>query len=490
MNSNKLFSLLFLISIVLLTACGNSKLPDDSLKQVPKDVSSITAFNLNQLMQKADYDYIKELDFFQNGISELRMDEPAMAAIMEDPFASGVDLTKNAYFVMDVDANDPSNKQFGALVFSIKDSKTFRSMLSDISMKDITNHEGYNKLSFDRDGLIAWNEDFGIIAGATSNMDIDNYLNNYFDKDRKTSVADNNDLVKCLSKNYDIATWISSDKLSTNPSLKTAANFMGISSEALSGNHFHSYFNFEEGAIVGTSDHYLKKELTNDLKLFFKNGVKTDLSKYIPAENLGFAFSAALDAKGIYQIINEKAGGITTVNAGLKKYGFTSKDVAEAFGGDMVVAVYDNPQNRKEPTGLMTATIGDQKLFKQFIDLGVQFELLTMEGENLYRVKKGLDDIRNFYLLIQDDVFFVTNGSTLLETLEGGSFATTDRIDNDLYDALTDNAFGGLVDFNFLKSIEKDFMNFPFEKGTFNAGLESSEMRLDMKNKKTNSLKA
>ncbi|MFT6708822.1 MAG: hypothetical protein ACJATF_003686 [Flavobacteriales bacterium] len=496
MNTIKQLSFLFVLATGLfLSACSNSKLADDSLKNVPEDVTSVTAFNLNQMMQKADFDYVKGLDFFEAGIAEMEEKEPALAAIMSNPFSSGVDLSKNAYLIVDLDKNRPEEMQFGAMVFSINDSGAFQKTIEEIGEQTTIERTDYKMVSMEGDGgqkrgLIFWNDNFGMLAGGNRNIDIEAYAASYFDKTRETSIADNPDLAECLSNEYDIATWVSSNAISENPQLKTAASFMGISNSALKENYFHSYFNFEKGAITGNTKHFLQKELTNDLQLFFKNGVKKDLSKYIPAENLGMAFSAALDAKGIYQIISEKTGGATTLNAGLKKYGFSGKDIANAFGGDLVVAVYNNPKSKFDPNGLLTATIGDRKLFDQFLDLGVQFEVMVPEGENVYRLVDGPKELKDAYLYVSDDVFFISNAKSMLETIQSGGYASADRIPSDAYEALTDNAFGGLMNFEFMEGLEKFFENLPFTNARINAGLESSSMQMDLKNKEVNSLQA
>ncbi len=496
MNTIKQLSFFSVLAIVLLlSACSNSKLADDSLKNVPSDVTSVTAFNLNQMMQKADFEHVKRLDFFEAGIAELQKEKPALAAIMANPFSSGVDLSKNAYVVMDLDKNNPDDFRFGAVIFSIDDSGAFQKTMEEVSEHTAIIRDDFKMIGSEgnggrQGGGVFWNDNFGMLAGGDRSIDIEACVAPYFDKTKKTSIADNPDLAKCFSDKYDIATWVSSDAIAENAELKTAASFMGISSSSLKENYFHSYFNFEKGAIAGNTKHFLQKELTNDLQLFFKKGVKKDLSKYIPAEDLGMAFSAALDAKGIYQIISEKTGGATAVNAGLKKYGFTGKDIANAFGGDLVVAVYNNPESKYDPNGLLTATIGDRKLFDQFLDLGVQFEVMVPDGEDIYRLNDGPKELKDAYLYVSKDVFFITNSKSTLETIQSGGYPSADRIPSDAYEALTSNAFGGMINFDFMKRMEKDFEKMPFTDARMNAGLKSSSMQMDLKNKEVNSLQA
>jgi Domain of unknown function (DUF4836) len=490
MNSLKQLYFLMITATLFCTACSYSKLPDDSLKNVPADVTSVTAFHLNQIMAKADYDHIKNLEFFKASLDEFQRDKPGLAGILENPFHSGVDLSKNAYFVMEMNRNLPEDMQFGALVFSVKDKILFQQMVEQASKLKSTDRQHFQFISSDKGSIVAWNDHFGMVAGGSPTVDMEDYILSYFDQKRKTSVADNPDLAKCFSKDYDIATWFNSNVLADNPQLSTAASLMGISKSALKGNYFHSYVHFEEGLVKAETKHLLQKELTNDLKLFFKKGVRKDLSKYIPAENLGLAFSMALDPKGIYQIISEKTGGVNTVNAGLKKYGFSSKDLAEAFGGDMVVAVYNNTTKEEKPGGLLTGTIGDKKLFQQFVDLGVQLETLIANGNNSYLIKSDSNSLDKAHLLVKDDVFFITNQTSILEKLQSGGYTSSEKIPADLYEAFADNAFGAVMDFKLMESLKKDFEKLPFEGGHVNIGLESSSMQLKLKNKEVNSLKA
>jgi Domain of unknown function (DUF4836) len=494
MNSIKPFNFLLIATTLFLTACSYSKLPDDSLKNVPADVTSVTAFNLNQMMAKADYDYIKNLEFFKAGLDEFQKDKPGFAGILENPFHSGVDLTKNAYFVMEMNKNLPEDMQFGALVFSVNDKVLFQQMAEKATNLKTTDRQHFRFINNDKGGIIAWNDHFGMLAGGSPTVDMEDYILSYFDQKRKTSVADNPDLAICFSKDYDIATWFNSNVLADNPQFRTAASLMGLSKSALKDNYFHSYIHFEEGLVKAESKHMLKKELTNDLKLFFKKGVRQDLSRYIPAESLGLAFSMALDPKGIYQIISEKTGGVNTMNAGLKKFGFSSKDLAEAFGGDLVFAVYNNPASGTttdaKPGGLLTGTIGDKKLFQQFLDLGVQLEMLTANGDNSFRIKSDSNSLDKAYLLVKEDVFFITNQKTILDKLQAGGYTASEKIPGDLYEALANNAFGAVMDFEQMESMKKDFEKLPFDSGHLNMGLKSSSLQLTLKNKEVNSLKA
>ncbi len=487
MISIKNLSCLLVVVLLLVSSCSNNQLPDDALRQVPDHVSSVTAFNMDNLLQKADLEYIQSLDFYKDGMAKLQEEQPELAAIMNNPFLSGVDLTKNAYVVMELDKEMPDKAQFGGLVFSIKDPVKFSGLLQKVAQKDATQRTDF-KFVQNREVLIAWNDEFGIVGGGSKDMDLEAFVQPYFDAERKTPVTDNADLAKCLGKEYDIAAWLNSNVLSENEQLATAAKYVGISKEALKENYFHSFLNFEEGYIEGNSKHYLKKELTNDLKLFFKKGVSKDLAKYIPGDNLGMVLGGAIDPKGIYQVISEKTGGTSTVNIALKKYGFTSKDLTNAFSGDVAVAVY--PQKDQPPVGLMTASIGDRKLFDKFVDLATEFEVLLPQGDGLYRVQDAPFDDGQSNLLITDEVFFVSNNLALLEKIKSGGYAPAERVSNDVFSTLSGNSMGGYIDFNAIKDLAGRIDEMPFETARINAGLTSSSLKMEMKNKEVNSLKA
>ena len=62
----KNYSALFLAIFLTLSACDKgSILKNEALTSIPKDVSMVTAVDLPALMEKADFDNVKTMEFYQ-----------------------------------------------------------------------------------------------------------------------------------------------------------------------------------------------------------------------------------------------------------------------------------------------------------------------------------------------------------------------------------------------------------------------------------------
>ncbi len=482
--------------LLFLSACGPSKTIDDSLQHVPGDISSVTAFNIKQLSQKVTLDYIQSLQFYKDEIKGLTARDPILASIIDKPIDSGIDLKKNFYFIVDVDPNFPKEKFYG-FVLSIADLPLFETMLKQTDIGEFQKGNQYNFV-VKRDHLIAWDETFVILGSGGRSFDASQELPRFFNINPEQSIANNADLKKCLSEEYDIATWISSDFLAKNEDLKVAASFIGISNEALQANYIHSYLNFNEGNIIANSIHFLQKELTNDLKLFFKNGIDQNVSKYIPADDLGVLVTAALDSKGIYQVISEKVGGYAMANKALKEFGFTAKDISEAFGGDIVLGLYGNSNGNETSETLITSNINDQDIFGKFIDLAKQFDIIEKQEENLYLIKdkeaKLFINKTNAasYLLVKNDIFFITANESIIQTIKGGGYRSADQVDASIYKNISSNSLGTYIDLEKYKrlftALKKDQQTFTNVK--MRADLKKASIKVEMVDKNRNSLKA
>ena len=134
---------MFFLSLFLMVSCKNSPNLNDSLTAIPKDATSVTAVNINSLMQKADFEAVKNMDFYKESIAEAEKENPAMAEIMKDPKKSGIDLTKNIYVIQEYNLLESGNgSDDGTILMSIADVKAFEAMLQSAKAGDIQTKDG------------------------------------------------------------------------------------------------------------------------------------------------------------------------------------------------------------------------------------------------------------------------------------------------------------------------------------------------------------
>ncbi len=501
MKIAKIFVLLCLPVLFLFVACKNDTvLPqNDTLTSIPESASAVTAIKLQQLMDKADFDRVRKMAFYEDMLKDVEKENAVMAKALRDPKSSGIDFSKNAYITHHVSETNP-NDQFATISFSIADVDAFEQLVAASDIGEASTLSNY-KTIMDNKGGVAWNTQQVILGAGNSSNTSEAIINSFFETTKENSIANNSDLKKCLANSDDIVSWVNTNALAKNPEFKSLAGLLKIKPEDLLNNYMHASVNFDKGEINSASQLFLKKGLTRDLDLFFKDKVTTDFTPYIPSENLGMITSMALDIKGINQVLAERPFGKAPVNNFLKQYGMTVDDLAKALDGDMAVAVY--PTEEKEvPKALLAAKISDQSTLQQFIDLATEFEVLTKTADGVYAIgdtdfgmpysnsynKPSSNQNSTLKMLTKDDMIFFSNDDTILATIKSGGFKKADRIDNDISDWLAGNIVSSYVNFEFLSDIS-DLEEIDMDDFKMNFKRRDGKMTLRFKDKEINSLK-
>jgi Domain of unknown function (DUF4836) len=503
--------LLATASILFLTSCKHALNLNDSLTAIPKDAVSVTAINVQNLMQKADFEAVKNMDFYKKAIEEAQAKNPAIAEILKDPKKSGIDLSKNFYIVaggsvMGVGQGDGND---AGILLSIADIKAFETMVQNgnktgkIETKDgvkclkmneeveENNGDGYT-ISSHKNGLLAWNDKMAFLGSnviarneATEGA---NFMQ-YFKTKPEESIAKNEQLQTLMASSHDIYSFVSFDKYADNMSAKAAAGAMNLDSKALKGNYFSGFSDFEKGKIVGKSDFIINKAITKDWGLLFKSYVKTDFSKYLNGQNLGFAMTLGLDTKGLKEILNSNAQFNAAMQMGGSAYGFTVDDVLKAFDGDVVIAASPNNGAGEKWSGMMGFRINDKNKLMKFLEAMVKEQILVKESDNAYHFSEGASGISRTYvkgqgkMVIKDDVLFAGDDVTI------NSLNTNGSVNSDVKDVLNKNIFG--VYANFVKIFANDAkMQDPeFTEMKMTVNSKTGESTIKMKNEHENSLK-
>jgi hypothetical protein len=508
--------LLATTSILLFSSCKKALNLNDSLTAIPKDAVSVTAINIDNLMKKADFETVKKMDFYQKVLSEAQTKSPTMAEILKDPKKSGIDLTKNIYMVQGgniLGVGRGTSSMEGGILMSIADTKAFEAMLQNanagkiatkdgvkyIQMNEEVNHtdgQGY-EVGYKKDGLIAWNDKMAFLGsgndgntdGTSQNSREGGSFMQYFKTKPEESIAKNEQFQNLMSSNHDMYTFMSFDKWADDMSAKAAAGAMNIDPKALKGNYFSGYSDFENGKIVSKSDFFINKGITKDWGLLFKSYVKTDFSKYLDGQNLGFVMTMGLDTKGLKEILNSNAQFNAAMQMGSGAYGFTADDVLKAFDGDIVIAASPNAGEDAKWSGMLGLRISDKTRLMKFMEAFIKEGVLVKDGDNAYHFSDRANSMGKNYvkgegkIVIKDDVLFVGDDATV------NSLNTKGSVNSDVKDVLNKNIFG--VYANFVKIFANDVkMQDPeFTDMKMFINSKSGESTINMKNGKENSLK-
>lgn len=484
-------SLLLLAVLISLSSCDKGNmLKNDALTSIPNDVSMVTAVDLPSLLKKADFEQMKTMEFYQEVIRKATEFNAVLGEAVADPSKSGIDLSKSFYLANEVNPDNPE-EVFAGIVFPLKNADAFGNLVKANNSKNVTNSGNFNLL-VDGNHSIAWSDKIAVFGSTNSYNDITPVMSKYFSADNTASIAGDKDLQKCFSDRHDIVSWVSSNAVAENEQVKMVLTMANIAPDALKDNFIHSYMDFNDGEIIGHTSTFLNEALAKDLKLFFKDEVKTDFSNYVEAEGLHTLVAAALDLKGIRQVIAERPQTMSFLNFALKQYGITLDDIANTFGGDILIS--SNNIDGKT-AGLVAMDIKDMAGLQKFITLGVEYELLEKVAEDHYRVKSS-----NFGLyspisirsgdnqfIIKNNIVFASNDLNLLNSIKDGKLK--ESVDKKLMDKVSGNVFGLFMDYQIIGAMAKEDLKLDVTTLEVAAKRKNSDFKLNFKDSKTNSLK-
>lgn len=489
MNQIKL-SILTLFSFVLLfAACsggGSLGSSDDTLSFIPKDVSMVTKVDVKTLLDKMDFKAVQKMEFYQEGLNEMRGESKIGAKIMEDPRNSGIDISKNLYFAYDIDSKTIGNV-FAYATASMADQSKFEAMLKEANLT-FKQKEGYQIAKPDKKQIVAWNDQMVVVGSAQTFMDIEASVEKIFTTDPENSILTDPNFKKNMSAKHDITNWFSSNAIAENGDAKMAVGFANIKPDALKDNYSYGYVDFNDGSINAESGFDINNEIANEIGLFFKDHPKTNFSKYIPMENLGMGMTAALDLKGINQVLSERPQAKSMANFALRKYGVEIDQVFKALGGDISLSFYgDENATETNGKGLFATNIADQTELINLLNIAVDFGAVEKVSETEYVVNRKMTS-KETNIVLHDGLLLMAEDMSLIEKVKNGDTGSS-KLGKEIKNLSGDNIFaliGNLNSFggNSMKALEgfggENFkMTTDRKKGTFD---------MDFADKNTNSL--
>lgn len=493
MKFQKNIFLAFFAICFWVTSCQQStSLTEDALINVPASTSSVTSFNVKRLMDKADFKEVQKMTFYEEMTEEVA---PSIAAVLKDPYQSGIDLDANAYMTQNIDMVNPEDT-YNAVVFSLKDKSAFKSLLTGKSNPEIKSGNGFEYFQPTRSSLVSWNDNLGVIALAqSSGADLKAGVEEIYNTTKENSIATNANLQKAFTKDADILSWFSTNSIAEAAKGNFQIAAMGLTPEMLKDNYMHGSYNFEKGEIVGDSQYEINKDFANKYRHFFKDEVKTNFGKHLEEENLAFAVAAGLDMKGIKMIVQNMGfmGGM--VDGSLKEFGLSLDGLAKTFDGDLLVSGY-RVDGQNAPNILLATKINDKDNFQKILELGEEYRMLTKAEDGVYNlVGLGANDLGvgdNPQLCVSGDLVFIGDANTFIGKIKSGDWGKNGLVGKKVKNVVSDNVMGAFVDF---KTIGKYLTNMDID---FDA-MEDAVMRMDrddatinvaMKDKNTNSLKS
>lgn len=428
----KIFSrFLFLAFLALLWSCQpDEATTDEAQRHLPADAAFVLSYQPRPLMDKAGYDETMRWPAVQDMLSQAQKENPYIARILENPAESGVDLDARFYFAADLDLVENNPKaNYAYWLFSIADAGKFAKLWKemDVPVRPIANDNRY--LTENGESFISWTDTWGVVGtGAKDQMQAK--LAEIVEMKPEASLAANKNFRQCLSEEADAALWMGSNGRAGSIAASGLTILANYSEEDLQDNYLHHFLYFEDGLVRTQSKFFIKRKLTNDLDLFFRDEVKTDFTKALPEGKLEAVFTAALNPQGINQILIEKYAK-RAVQEAVNQQGLSFDDLLDAVHGDMALAAYEQDSTEE---GLFIAKIGERDKLDGLLQTAVAKGIATEKSEGFYQIhfKQTVKDTAkaeeqkfelNGLLLIRDDLIYMGSSEELLAKVQNGQYA-------------------------------------------------------------------
>src|SRR5690606_27954538 len=144
---------------------------------------------------------------------------------------------------------------------------------------------------------------------------------------------------------------------------------------------------------------------------------------------------------------------MTFINFALKQYGVTLDDIANTFGGDLLIA--SNNESNKA-VGLFAIDIKDEAGLKKFLDLGIEYELIEKVGENHFRLKQAqymgysntVSENTAPEFIIKDKLILASTNAELINDLKNNNVKSSDNAK--IVNKVSKNVFGLFMDYEAL----------------------------------------
>ncbi len=481
-----------------MVSCKNDNDVTGTAAYIPSTATTVTGLDIQRLMKKADFESIKDMEFFRDMVGKATKQSPVIAAALEDPAKSGIDLNGKIYMTTDLDKNDPESITTHILV-PLANANDFEKLVEAADVKFETEN-GLNVFSSGNrnDAVMMWDDKLMTLSFSNfSENDTESKARLLFELDSEQSLASNKNFAKAIRTDHDMVTWMSTNSIAENPAAGMALNMIDIDRDALNDNFIHGYGDFENGKIVGHSDFYLNKELGRGfLGRFFKDESSSDFSKVLPTDNLTFAMTGALNFRGMDQFLSERPQTKEYADFVLNDFaGFERKEILETLNGDMLIAGYSADgirdgnfitalalKNNDKTKDMLNKAVTEKKLKE--VEPGI-YEVLALGGKDFsIRINKGMGK----FLYHQDMLIYSPKEDLLRQIKNGEIDLGGKKVDNALKH-FNNQTMAGWFDF---QSIEKEVGDLPteyFRDMRFNVNADGADFILEMANSNQNSLK-
>ena len=484
------------MSLFLLNSCsdrnsrserlmsGSAALNDATLAYVPADANTVTTVNVQSIMDKMDFESVKDMEFYQDAKKEMQKKNPELSYLMDDPKNSGIDLSKNMYMFTDMSSEDDL---FMASMLTIEDKSKFAAMIQkagETKAVQIEEKSGYSYAQMDNNAAVIFNDKIAVMGAGQDEVQLEAKLVNILTNKPSKSITSNKKFRENFKGGHDFYSFQSFDVAENmlDDQNEEVLEMLGLTKEDLKGNNMAMYGDFKDGKVEAISELQLNKNVKEVFGAIVKSEVRADFSKYIPQENLMGAMTMALNLKGINTLLNEQV----TVSQGADLYmnnmlDISRYDLMKVFDGDAFMAAYGN-ENSKNPEMLAGLKISDKKLFNKIMDKLKTKGILREIDKNVYSVRFIVDT--GYRMFVKSDVMLVGTAAGMKNIGDGNFRPISKSRLNDL-----SGSFGMFADMSMVQKLYPDISMNKLDDFTASGSLEGGKSTLNFKDQDQNSLK-
>ncbi|GEM_PF-4369005 len=375
----------------------------DVLDHIPGNVSFACVFDMASLLEKADFEQLRQQPLYRNFLASIKKDAPFLGTILDNPAATGIDVQKRCALFSVVAKHDPTLLLI-VWTLPLKDTLAF-TRTAATQLVEIQPHKGGYQIAYfqgaDRQPempFVAWNNQVAYIGMRLQSgwpTPLEDDIRNWMYLDPQEALSAQKHARKALGASHDLTMWMSLDFASQHPSIRTTATLIDIAPQALKGNWLSGWYDFARGYSEGSLTFHLKKELSDDfVARLFKDTPEFDLSAHLPKGKVDVAISLAFDLLTTDQWLTEHPATRDFIKSILQSVHLTIEEAQGIFGGELLIAHYTEPDE-----GLVWG------LYVQDI-AALRHSLAAAEAH--YLIKARSDNIWEIDLIDVGDVFFRT----------------------------------------------------------------------------------
>lgn len=486
LKTMKLLAVLFTATILFsLGSCGENTAaaasdPADISNAIPADATGVFLVNTKQLLEKADYASLKETSFFKDWIKQAKERLPAMVPFLEDPEASGINMTSNMGFFFSIpkEMKAPKDIEFAFMLPIADKAKVDAAVV--LALKDIDNPKTETKSDY----TITTLKFNSFLIQSDKILAITTYDDEAKVKElihpTGENIHSNANFKKHQKESKDMLFWMNGDPLfamllknaETKMQLRGALGVAQVPDEALKGNFMSLFYDFQKGKMnVGTQFDF-SDILVRELGEVFPAELAIDYSKYIPTENLASAMTFGINSAGVLNFM-VKRGLDETVDNFLENSGLDLGKIKDGITGGLTVAVYAPTDKANDPAIVLALGLKD-KVFMEGV-LGLAGNKITKNGDKyVFTGQKSMMDPTatpmQFFAVLKDDVMLISNSNASIDKASSASAK------NEVIGALQTGWMGIFVDYNVINDNFDVIANYlPMDPASFNMSKMMSE---------------